>query len=208
MTFYWLKPTGKGFTRVAVGGLDRWPNDWVEVKMTLAEVMHKLYVEYETSFAILLLERHLPGKKFMAFQGYKRNPFTYKRDKEGYFEVEYVHWTGEVTVKLAVFGSSLSFLIPQYMAMERARPFHVPSLIPKDYTALLRGSASDAGDWRTVHKRYGLEPSGRSHIGYGRQPLTPYPSLETSMRRLPYERLPPVFPAKQRFKETAPPRQP
>lgn len=195
MTFYWLRPKGSGFTKVAVGGLDRWPTDWVEVKLVLSEIMAKIYHDNEVGSAVLLLERHLPGKKFIAFQGYRLNPFGYKRDFEGYFKVEYSHLTGEVWVDQAVFGFSLSFLTPGYLALEKGRLVHCPPLVPRAYQNIGQ------------NVRHLLqEPSGLRYVDYARKPKTVYYDVDEKYpHALGYERAGrPVVELQGRFEKVLP----
>jgi hypothetical protein len=197
MSFYWLKPKGSGFTKIAVGGLDRWPSDWIEIKYVLADVMAKVYREYDVASATLLLERHLPGKKFIGFSSYKLNPFGYKRDFEAYFKVVYSHLTQEIFVDQAVFGFSLSFLTPQYLTMEKGRPYRVPSLVPKMY----QGIGEKA-------KHFLMEPSGLRYVDYARKPRTVYHDLDEKYSLHPqrYEREPrPAIELRGRFEKTLPP---
>lgn len=199
MTFYQLKPRGSTFTRVAVGGMERWPTDWLEIKFILTEIMEKLYREQETAAAILLLERHLPGKKFIAFKNYMLNPFSSKRDFEGYFKVEYSHLSGEVWVPQAVFGFSLSFLRFGYLAMEKGIVARSPPLIPKMY----QGIGSQI-------RHLLMEPSGLRYINYARKPKSVYhdPDSPYGPHMLTYERESrPVVEFQGRFEKVLPPRE-
>jgi hypothetical protein len=197
MTFYWLKPKGQGQVKVAVGELNRWPSDWVEIKYVLADVMTKMYRDHEVSSATLMLERHLPGKRFMAFVGYKLNPFSSKRDFEGYFKLSYSHLTNEVFVDQAVFGFSLSFLAPQYMSMEKGKPPTAPPIIPKMFQGL--------GEKAVQFK---MDPSGLRYVDYARKPRTVYHGQDdwAYQHPLSYRREPrPPIEVKGRFEKVLPP---
>lgn len=198
-TFYWLKPKGSGFTKIAVGGLDRWPTDWVEIKYILGDVMARMYRDFDVSAATLMLERHLPGKKFMAYVGYKLNPFGSKRDFEGYFKAVYSHLTNEVFVDQAVFGFSLSFLTPQYLSMEKGRQWRVPSIIPKAYQGL--------GE---KPKHFLMEISGLRYVDYSRKPRAIYQGEDWKYSVHPQSYLRearPVVELRGRFEKTLPPRE-
>jgi hypothetical protein len=199
MTFYQLRPRGSTFTRVAVGELEHWPSDWIEVKLILSEIMAKLYREQEISAAVLLLERHMPGKKFIAFKSYMLSPFSFKRDFEGYFKVEYSHLSGEIWVPQAVFGFSLSFLTSGYLALEKGVNYRVQPLIPKMYQGI--GS-------QTRHLL--MEPSGLRYIDYARKPRSVYhdPDSPYGPHMLSYEREPrPVVEFQGRFEKVLAPRE-
>lgn len=197
MSFYWLHPKGSGFTRIGAGKMHRWPTDWIDMKLILTEVVARLHQEHDVTSGILMLERHLPGKKFIGFQGYRLSPFGYKRDFEGYFKVEYSSLSQELHVPQAVFGFSLSFLTAEYLALEKGREHRVPPVVPREYQGL--GEKA---------RHLLMEPSGLRYVDYARKPRTGYhdPDSEYYAHMPSYSRQPsPLFELKGRFEKVLPP---
>jgi hypothetical protein len=132
-TFYFFK----GKMRLPVCGWNHWPNDYGELKAKLEEVALQIFEENKMTSAVIVLDRHMPGKFHWGSAGYKRTHVRHRRSFEAYFKTRYSPTTGKVDVEQASFGLSLSFLTTDFLELEKGKKYKPTPIIPKAHQGLL-----------------------------------------------------------------------
>ncbi len=143
-----------------VDSLESEPSDWLDLKEKLGEVMRKIHVERGIVEAVLLLQKHLPGKFFMFEE--KRQRIRYRRQVEASFKIIYNPRTDEAHVKQAGFSWELQPIREQFMEVERGKRRRTPPLIPWEHKDL------------SNPKTFLMEHSGVRYPDYSRTPKHPY----------------------------------
>ena len=123
--------------RVPVGGLNKWPSDWLDVRNGILESAKEVFRKFHLVEEVLFLERHLKGRSFLGTVDYRQTKIPYRRRREGVFKVEFYPKLEYVDVKPIYFGYSLSFLRPQFLLLEKNRLPNIPPLIPRAQEKML-----------------------------------------------------------------------
>jgi hypothetical protein len=126
--------------KIPILTIDRFPNDWVEMKELLRDAARTAYNEYGTIEATWVLERHVSTKVKVwrpTIGSYVFKPFSFKREGEAHFRIVYIAVADEIEVKTAVFAPNNQAVAREFKELERDVKYLVEPLIPKTYKSFL-----------------------------------------------------------------------